>query len=139
MKINETFEGEKLRSGIFAGAATVGRPTGVDGKNRVPRRARVSAKEKEKLSAGGPGSGRKPQNAESASTAAQHRAAASYHESMAKKFSDNDRLKDYHESAAEKHTRAADEFRPHSTFSQNARDASVAAHEIQNEEGYAVR
>ena len=60
MKITDTFEGDKLRTGICASSATVGRPTGIEGKNRVPRRARVSAKEKEKLSAGGPGSGRRP-------------------------------------------------------------------------------
>jgi len=65
--LNDSLGKEKLI--IKAGAATVGRPTGVDGKKRVPRRARVTSKELEKLTtkglkAGGPGSGRKPVNDE---------------------------------------------------------------------------
>lgn len=60
--INESLGREKLT--ITAGAATVGRPTGVDGKKMSPRRARVTSKELEKLNtkglkAGGPGSGRR--------------------------------------------------------------------------------
>jgi hypothetical protein len=59
--LNESLGKEKLT--IIAGAATVGRPTGVDGKRMSPRRARVTKKELEKLNtkglkAGGPGSGR---------------------------------------------------------------------------------
>jgi hypothetical protein len=69
--ISDTQGAERLRTGLYAGAATVGRPSGVDGKNRVPRRPKMTAKEtaklnskhfpdeiKKPLKAGGPGSGR---------------------------------------------------------------------------------
>lgn len=60
-KLSDSLGTEKLT--IVAGAATVGRPTGVNGKKMTPRRARVTSKELEKLNtkglkAGGPGSGR---------------------------------------------------------------------------------
>jgi len=64
MNINESIESSKLRSGLFAGAATVGRPKGVEGKNRIPRRSKVTSKEVEHIKtkamvkAGGAGSGR---------------------------------------------------------------------------------
>jgi hypothetical protein len=73
--INDTQGAERLRAGLYAGAATVGRPSGVDGKNRVPRRPKMTAKEtaklnskhfpdeiKKPLKAGGPGSGRHKTN-----------------------------------------------------------------------------
>lgn len=75
MRISDTEGMMKLRSGLMAGAATVGRPTGVNGKNVFPRRAKVTAKESEYIKskaikgcetkslvrAGGPGSGRRPE------------------------------------------------------------------------------
>jgi hypothetical protein len=60
--LSESAGRERLQ--IDAGAATVGRPKGVDGKKMSPRRTKMTSKEVENiktkgLKAGGPGSGRR--------------------------------------------------------------------------------